>query len=62
MASGEENRRRYPRNIQGILQMAMDHSDDPESSTSSVFQEMTEEVSRNAVCRVEDFKTKLYTV
>ncbi|KAL9955994.1 hypothetical protein ACROYT_G037406 [Oculina patagonica] len=43
MASGEENRRRYPRNIQGILQMAVDHSDDPESSTSSVFQEMSEE-------------------
>lgn len=43
MASGDEDRRRYPRNIQGILQMAVDHSDDPASSTSSVFQEMSEE-------------------
>ena len=47
MASGEEDRRRYPRNIQGILQMAVDHSDDPASPTSSVFQEMSEEVSLN---------------
>lgn len=44
MASGEEDRRRYPRNIQGILRMAADHSNDPASSTSSVFQEMSEEV------------------
>ena len=45
MASGEDDRRRYPRNMQGILKMAVDHSDDPASSTSSVFQEMSEEVT-----------------
>ena len=45
MASGEKNPRKYPRNMQGILQMAVDYSDDPDSSTSSVFQEMSEEVS-----------------
>ena len=45
MASGEDDRRRYPRNLQGILKMAVDHSDDPTSSTSSVFQEMSEEVT-----------------
>ena len=44
MASGEDDRRRYPRSIQGILQMAVGHSNDPASSTSSVFQEMSEEV------------------
>jgi len=43
MSSGEDDRRRYPRNLQGILKMAVDHSDDPTSSTSSVFQEMSEE-------------------
>ena len=46
MASGEGNQRRYPRSIQGILQMAMEHSDDPVNSTSSVFQEMSEEVRK----------------
>ena len=45
MASGEGDQRRYPHNIQGILQMAVDHSDDPAGSTSSVFQEMSEEVN-----------------
>lgn len=49
MASGDEDRRRYPRNIQGILQMAVDHSDDPASSTSSVFQEMSEEVKNHMI-------------
>ena len=49
MASGEGDGRRYPRNIQGILQMAVDHSDDPASSTSSVFQEMSEEVNNNCM-------------
>lgn len=51
MANQEEDRRRYPRSLQGLLQMAVNTSDDAESSTdsstfaSSVFQEMTEEVS-----------------
>ena len=49
MASGEGDGRRYPRNIQGILQMAVDHSDDPASSTSGVFQEMSEEVNNNCM-------------
>ncbi|KAJ7360060.1 Hsp70-binding protein 1 [Desmophyllum pertusum] len=49
MANQEEDRRRYPRSLQGLLQMAVNTSDDAESSTdsstfaSSVFQEMTEE-------------------
>lgn len=55
MASGEGDQRRYPRNIQGILQMAVDHSDDPATSTSSVFQEMSEEVNIN--CMINDCRS-----
>lgn len=45
MANREGNGRRYRHNLQGLLRLAMDHSEDPESGTSSVFQEMSEEVS-----------------
>ena len=46
MAGREEDQRRYPRSLQGLLQMAANHSDDPDGSSSSVFQEMSEEVTR----------------
>lgn len=36
--------RRYRQNLQGLLRFAVEHHDDPQSDTSSVFQEMTEEV------------------
>lgn len=43
MAGREEDQRRYPRSLQGLLQMAANHSDDRDGSSSSVFQEMSEE-------------------
>ena len=45
MANRESGGRRYRHNLQGLLQMAADNSDDPQADTSSVFQEMSEEVS-----------------
>ena len=39
MEEGEGSGRRYRRNLQGLLQFAVDHNDDP-----SAFQEMSEEV------------------
>ena len=45
MANRESDGRRYRHNLQGLLQMAADNSDDPQADTSSVFQEMSEEVS-----------------
>ena len=44
MANRESDGRRYRHNLQGLLQMAADNSDDPQADTSSVFQEMSEEV------------------
>lgn len=43
MAGGGEDQRRYPRNLEGVLQFALNHSDDPTNSSSSAFQEMSEE-------------------
>lgn len=43
MASREEDERRYPRNLQGVMQFALNHSDDPTNSSSSAFQEMSKE-------------------
>ena len=45
MANRESDGRRYRHNLQGLLQMAADNSDDPQADTSNVFQEMSEEVS-----------------
>ena len=44
MAGREEDERRYPRNLQGVMQFALNHSDDPTNSSSSAFQEMSKEV------------------
>jgi len=44
MENREDDARRYPHNLQGLLRFAVDHSDDPQSGTASVFQEMNEEV------------------
>jgi len=43
MENREDDARRYPHNLQGLLRFAVDHSDDPQSGTTSVFQEMNEE-------------------
>ena len=44
MENREDDARRYPHNLQGLLRFAVDHSDDPQSGTASVFQEMNDEV------------------
>lgn len=44
MEEGEGSGRRYRRNLQGLLQFAVDNNDDPQGLTSSAFQEMSEEV------------------
>ena len=40
--------------------MAVDHSDDPESDTSSAFQEMSEEVQNERMHDVHFFITRIF--
>ncbi|XP_029199868.2 hsp70-binding protein 1-like [Acropora millepora] len=57
MEEGEGSGRRYRRNLQGLLQFAVDHNDDPQGDTSSAFQEMSEERKQwlqEALCSVTE--------
>lgn len=45
MSEGEQNGRRYPRNLQGVLQMAVDAGPAAEAQAPTPVQPMSEEVN-----------------